>query len=115
MPKAMLILSVVIQVIAQAVGGIWGAAVGGLVLGLLWRRRGAFRAAFLGAAVAAALLLAVIGVRGGDVLGLAGMLGGNFKLPGWGVLAATLLFPALQAGGLGGGVSRLLRDERATG
>jgi hypothetical protein len=40
------------------------------------------------------------------------MLGGNFSIPGWGVLLATLLLPAIQAGGLAGGVSALLQQGR---
>jgi hypothetical protein len=44
---------------------------------------------------------------------LAKMLGGNFALPGWAILLATLLLPALQSGGLAGGVGRLLHRHNA--
>lgn len=100
--------ALVLQVAAQALGGVWGAAVGGLLIGLALRGPRAFRIGFASAAVAAALLLAMVAARGGDVMHLATMLGGNFKVPGWGILLATLLLPAAQAGGTAGGVGRLL-------
>lgn len=108
-PKLPLLISaLVLQVAAQALGGIWGAAVGGVIIGLALRQAGAFRTGFLAAAVAAALLLGMAAVRGADIMHFAGMLGANFKLPGIAMLALTLLLPALQAGGLAGGVSRLV-------
>jgi hypothetical protein len=98
-----------LQLAAQGFGGLWGAAIAGVATGVLLRERGAFRVGFVAAAIAAALLLAWVAARGGDVLGFAAMIGGNFSVPSWGILAATLLLPALQAGGLAGGVARLLR------
>ncbi len=104
--------ALLLQIAAQALGGVWGAAVGGLLIGVAVRRGGAFRIGFASAALAAVLLLGWVSLRGGDVMAFAGMLGGNFKLPGWGILVATLALPALQAGGIAGGVSRLLRNDR---
>lgn len=104
--------ALVLQLAAQAFGGAWGAAVAGVIIGLALRDRGAFRLGFAAAAMAAALLLAWVAARGGNVYALAGMLGGNFSLPAWGILAVTLLLPAVQAGGLAGGVARLLSAER---
>jgi hypothetical protein len=113
MPKLSLLVSaLVLQVAAQALGGVWGAAVGGLLVGLAWRRPGAFRTAFLAAAAAAALLLAMTAVRGAPLLGWADRLGANFSVPGWGLLALTVLLPALQAGGLAGGVARIAGRSR---
>lgn len=106
------LVALALQVAAQAFGGVWGAAVAGLATGALLRERGAFRVSFAAAAAAAALLLAWTAVQGGDVMRFAGMIGGNFKVPAWGIIAATLLLPAAQAGGLAGGISRLLRRER---
>ncbi len=105
--------ALLLQLAAQALGGVWGAAVGGVLIGVAVRRSGAFRMGFAAAAAAAALLLGWVALRGGNVMAFAAMLGGNFKLPEWGVLVATLALPALQAGGLSGGVSRLLRNDRA--
>jgi hypothetical protein len=108
MPKISLLVSaLVLQVAAQALGGIWGAAIGGVLIGLALRQKGAFRVGFLAAAVAAALLLAMTAVRGAPVLNWADRIGANFNVPGWGLLALTLLLPALQAGGLAGGIARL--------
>jgi len=110
MSKTPLFLTaLVLQVAAQALGGVWGAAVGGLLIGLALRQPGAFRIGFGAAAVAAALLLAMVAIRGGDVFGFAGMLGANFKVPAAVIVLMTLLLPALQAGGIAGGVARLLR------
>ena len=111
--RSIFLSAVVLQLAAQAFGGVWGAAIAGLLVGLALRDRGAFRIGFGSALVACALLLAFVGARGGDVLTFASMLGGNFKLPEWGVLVATFALPALQAGGLAGGTSRLLRNDRA--
>ncbi|MFN5583429.1 hypothetical protein [Gemmatimonas sp.] len=107
------VTALVLQVAAQALGGMWGAAVAGLLIGFALRGPRAFRIGFGSAAVAAALLLAMVAVRGGDVMRLAQMLGGNFALPGWAILLATLLLPALQSGGLAGGVGRLLQRHNA--
>ena len=108
---SMLLSAVVLQLAAQALGGVWGAAIAGIITGIALRDRGAFRLGFGSAALAAALLLGWVAVRGGNVLHFAGMLGGNFKLPGAGILAITLLLPALQAGGMAGGVARLARQR----
>ncbi|MFO0072654.1 MAG: hypothetical protein ACK55A_11230 [Gemmatimonas sp.] len=105
--------ALLLQLAAQAFGGVWGAAAGGLLIGVALRRAGAFRFGFSAAAAAAALLLGWVALRGGNVMAFAAMLGGNFKLPEWGVLVATFALPALQAGGLAGGTSRLLRNDRA--
>lgn len=107
------VTALVLQLAAQALGGIWGAAVAGLLIGLALRGPRAFRIGFGSAALAAALLLAMVAVRGGDVMRLAQMLGGNFALPGWVILLATLLLPALQSGGLAGGTARVLNREKA--
>lgn len=104
--------ALVLQLAAQTVGGVWGAAVGGILIGLGLRRRGAFRIGFLAAAVAALLLLIVTAVRGEGMLAFAGALGANFKVPGWGLLLLSVLLPALQAGGLAGGIARLLASRR---
>lgn len=98
-----------LQLVAQGFGGVWGAAIAGLATGVLLRERGAFRMGFAAASLAAALLLAWVAVQGGDVFGFAARIGGNFKVPAWGIVTATLLLPALQAGGLAGGVARLLK------
>lgn len=107
-----MLVALALQLVAQAFGGVWGAAVAGIVTGVLLRDRGAFRVGFAAAAVAAALLLGWTVLQGGDVLRFAGMIGGNFTLPAWAILAVTLLLPAVQAGGLAGGISRLLRNDR---
>lgn len=98
--------ALVLQVAAQALGGAWGAAVGGLLIGLALRGPRAFRLGFASAGLAAALLLAMVAARGGNVLHLAEMLGGNFSLPAWAIVLVTLLLPAVQAGGIAGGVAR---------
>jgi hypothetical protein len=109
--RSIFLSAVVLQLAAQAFGGVWGAAIAGLLVGLALRDRGAFRIGFGSALLACALLLAFVGARGGDVLTFASMLGGNFKLPGYAIILVTLLLPAVQAGGIAGGVSRLLRAE----
>lgn len=108
MPKtSLLVAALVVQVAAQSLGGIWGAAIGGIVIGLALRQSGAFRVGFLAAAVAAALLLVAAAVRGASLTTWADAIGANFGVPGWALLALTLLWPALQSGGLAGGVARL--------
>ena len=110
MHRGLLVLALVVQVLAQTFGGVWGAAIGGVAIGTLCVLRGAgggFRTGFLAAAAATALLLAMLGVRGGDIVPFASRLGANFQLPGWGLLAVTLLLPAVQSGALAGAISRL--------
>lgn len=109
--RLMFVSAVVLQSAAQWFGGVWGAAVAGLLIGVALRDRGAFRIGFGSALLACALLLGYVGARGGDVLSFASMVGANFKLPGWGILLVTLLLPAVQAGGIAGGTSRLLSAE----
>ncbi len=106
------ILALLIQVVAQTFGGVWGAAAGGVLIGLAARGKGPFRTGFLAAAVAAALLLAVTSARGAPVWHWAEMMGANFSLPGWGFVALVLLLPALQAGGLAGGIGGLAAAMR---
>lgn len=108
--RGILVLSVLLQVAAQTFAGIWGAPLAGAVTGLLLRGRGAFRVGALSAAVATAMLLGVAGARGADILTFAGNLGANFKLPGWALVLVSLLLPALQSGGIAGGVARLFRE-----
>lgn len=110
--RTMFIVAVVLQLAAQAFGGVWGAAVAGLLIGVALRDAGAFRVGFGSALLACALLLAYIGARGGNILGFANILGGNFQLPGVALVAVALLLPAIQAGGIAGGTARLLRTAR---
>jgi hypothetical protein len=107
MKPSLFITALVLQVVAQTFGGGWGAAGAGVLIGLAMRSGGAFRTGALSAALATALLLAVAAARGADIGHFAGMIGGNFGLPGWGILAVTLLLPALQSGGLAGAIGRL--------
>jgi hypothetical protein len=108
MKSAPFTIALVLQVLAQSVGGIWGAAIAGALTGLVVRGAGGFRTGALSAATAVLLLLTVAGMRGASIVPFAGMIGANFNLPGWGILALALLLPALQAGGLAGGVARLV-------
>lgn len=109
MPRGgVMVLALVLQVLAQSLSGLWGAAVAGLLIGLLIRGRGAFRIGFIAAAVATLLLLLAVAVRGSGLLSFANMVGGNFSAPGWVMLLVSILLPALQSGGLAGGVARLL-------
>jgi hypothetical protein len=109
--RTIFIAAVVLQLAAQAFSGMWGAAVAGLLIGVALRDTGAFRIGFGSALLACALLLAYIGARGGNILGFANMLGGNFQLPGAAIVAVALLLPAIQAGGMAGGAARLLSAE----
>jgi hypothetical protein len=59
--------------------------------------RGAVRSCMLGAALGWGLLLGRIALEGPVEL-LARRAGGVLGLPGWGLVVATLLFPALLAG-----------------
>ena len=61
------------------------------------RPRGAVRSCMLGAALGWGLLLGWTAL-GSPVELLARRAGGVLELPGWGLLVATLLFPALLAG-----------------
>lgn len=106
------ISAVLLQFVAQRFLGAWGAAVAGLLTGVLFRQGGAIRAGAFSAAIAAAVLLLAAAERGASITEFAVMIGRNFSLPGWAILAATLLLPALQAGGFAGLVSRVLRTER---
>jgi hypothetical protein len=72
------------------------------VLAAVWvrvasRSRAAVRSCILGAALGWALLLGWTALNGPVDL-LARRAGGVLELPGWGLLVATLLFPALLAG-----------------
>ncbi len=109
---AVFIVALLVQVGAQAFGGVWGAAVGGVLIGLAVRGKGAFRVGFFAAIVAAALLLGATAMRGAPVWQWAGMIATNFALPAWGIVTMTLLLPALQAGGIAGGVGRVLEKGR---
>lgn len=106
------IVALLVQVAAQAFLGVWGAAIGGVLIGLAVRGPGAFRVGFFSAIVAAALLLGAAAMRGAPVWHWAGMIAGNFQLPAWGIMAMTLLLPALQAGGIAGGIGRGLAVSR---
>lgn len=106
------ISAVLLQFVAQRFLGVWGAAVAGVLTGVLFRQGGAIRAGALSAAIAAAVLLVVAAERGAALMEFAVMIGRNFSLPGWAVLVATLVLPALQAGGFAGLVSRVLRTDR---
>ncbi|WP_373062710.1 hypothetical protein [Gemmatimonas sp.] len=106
------ISAVLLQFVAQRFLGVWGAAVAGVLTGVLFRQGGAIRAGALSAAMAAAVLLVVAAERGAALMEFAAMIGRNFSLPGWAVLVATLVLPALQAGGFAGLVSRVLRTDR---
>ncbi len=108
------VLALVVQVLALSFGGVWGAAGAGIVIGALvglGGGRGAFRVGFLSALVATALLLGVATMRGAPVAHFAEMIGANFKLPGAALLAVTLLLPALQSGGVAGGIGRLASKQ----
>ena len=104
--------AVLLQYVAQRFLGVWGAAVAGLITGVMFRQGGAIRAGAMSAALAAAMLLIAAAERGVALTEFATTIGRNFALPGWAVLVATLVLPALQAGGFAGLVSRLLRKDR---
>jgi len=106
------ISAVLLQFVAQRFLGVWGAAVAGALTGVLFRQGGAIRAGACSAAIAAAVLLLAAAERGVALTEFATTIGRNFSLPGWAVLVATLALPALQAGGVAGLVSRVLRKER---
>jgi hypothetical protein len=106
-----LALGLIVQVAALTVGGIWGAAIGGVIIGAFIAASGGtggFRTGFLAALIATALLLGVAVIRGAPITHFADMIGANFKLPGAALLAVTLLLPALQSGGLAGGIGRVV-------
>ena len=107
-----LISAVLLQFVAQRFLGVWGAAVAGALTGVLFRQGGAIRAGACSAAIAAAVLLLAAAERGVALTDFATTIGRNFSLPGWAVLVATLALPALQAGGVAGLVSGVLRKER---
>jgi hypothetical protein len=109
MKPSLFVTALVLQVAALAFGGIWGAVGAGVLIGLAMRSGGAFRTGFLTALLATALLLGVAAVRGAPIMHFAGMIGGNFKLSAGALLAVTLLLPALQSGGIAGGIGRLTR------
>lgn len=112
MPKnRWLVAALVVQLLAQAFGGVWGAAVGGLLIGVTLREHAPFRVGFVAAAVAAAALLAGAMMRGAPLLTFADMIGANFTVPGAALLALSVLFPAVQSGGIAGGVGRLLAGK----
>ena len=104
--------AVLLQYVAQRFLGVWGAAVAGLITGVMFRQGGAIRAGAMSAALAAAVLLIAAAERGVALTEFATTIGRNFALPGWAVLVATLVLPALQAGGFAGLVSRVLRKDR---
>ena len=104
--------AVLLQFVAQRFLGVWGAAVAGLITGVMFRQGGAIRAGAISAALAAAVLLIAAAERGVALTEFATTIGRNFALPGWAVLVATLVLPALQAGGFAGLVSRILRKDR---
>lgn len=104
--------AVLLQFVAQRFLGVWGAAVAGLITGVMFRQGGAIRAGAISAALAAAVLLIAAAERGVALTEFATTIGRNFALPGWAVLVATLVLPALQAGGFAGLVSRVLRKDR---
>lgn len=108
-------LALILQVAALTVGGIWGAAGGGVLIGLIAAfgasGRGGFRLGFLSAALATALLLGIAAVRGAPIASFADMIGANFKLPGAALLAVTLVLPALQSGGIAGGIGRMAAKQ----
>ena len=104
--------AVLLQYVAQRFLGVWGAAVAGLITGVMFRQGGAIRAGAMSAALAAAVLLIAAAERGVALTEFATTIGRNFALPGWAVLVATLVLPALQAGGFAGLVSRILRKDR---
>ncbi|MBL0939463.1 MAG: hypothetical protein IBJ03_11240 [Gemmatimonadaceae bacterium] len=111
MPRGgVFVLALVLQVAAQSISGLWGAAAAGLFIGLVIRDRGAFRTGFLAAACATLVLLIAVAVRGEGLMQWANMIGANFSAPGWALLLISILLPALQSGGLAGGVARLLRS-----
>ncbi len=99
----------VLQLVAQQYSGVWGAAVAGVITGIVLRAGRAGRTAALTAAAAAAFLLLLEVLQGAALGTFADMVGKNFALPGWVVVVATLLLPALQAGGMAAGVSRVVR------
>jgi hypothetical protein len=110
MKSSHLALGLVVQVVALTVGGVWGAALGGVVIGIvvaLSGGTGGFRTGFLAAFIATALLLGVAAFRGAPIAHFADMIGANFKLPGAALLALTLVLPALQSGGIAGGIGRM--------
>ncbi len=108
------IVALLVQVAAQSLLGVWGAAAGGLIVGLMVRGRGAFRVGFGSAMVAAALLLGATAMRGAPLWHWAAMIAASFQLPAWGIVALTLLLPALQAGGIAGGVGHgMAREARS--
>lgn len=109
-----LIFALVIQVVAQSLSGVWGAAIGGVFIGLFMRKKGAFAVGFCSAMVAAAMLLLATSVRGAALYHWAGMMGANFGLPAWGLMAVTLVLPALQAGGFAGGIGLLAHRMTST-
>lgn len=111
------IVALLVQVAAQAFGGVWGAAAGGVLIGLVarGRGRGSFQTGFFAALVAAALLLAATAMRGVAIWDWAAMIADSLKLPVWALIAATLLLPALQSGGLAGGVGRLIGGQPTRG
>jgi hypothetical protein len=105
------VTAVLLQFVAQRFLGVWGAAAAGLFTGVIFRRGGAVRAGALSAMLAAAVLLAAAAERGVALTDFAATIGQNFSLPGWAVLVATFVLPALQAGGCAGLVSRLLTKD----
>jgi hypothetical protein len=108
-----LISAVLLQFVAQRFLGAWGAGVAGALTGVMFRQGGAVRAGAFSAALAAAVLLLAAAERGVAITEFATTIGRNFSVPGWAVLVATLALPALQAGGVAGLISRVLRKDRA--
>jgi hypothetical protein len=101
-----------VQLLAQQFLGPWGAAAGGVAISVFSAQGRAGRLAAYSAAMAAAALLLVAIAQGATIPQFADKLGANFGVPGAALLALTLLLPAMQAGLLAAGTSRLLRGAR---
>lgn len=108
-----------IGAIAVAVGsrwfGWWFPAVWGVAAGLLWPHDRPGRTAAVAAALGWAAWL-VVPIVGGAPMGLlATKLGALFQLPGWALIALTVVYPALLAGCAAVLTARLRGTRRARG
>ena len=68
----------------------------GLVVGFVWPVRAARRVALAGI-LAWGSVLATAAIRGDPIVAFGTTLGGAMSVPGWVVIAATLLYPAVLA------------------
>jgi hypothetical protein len=98
-----LLLALGINLVAQRFGGAWGGPIAGMLIAAIMPTM-AGRAAAVTAPLAAGGLLGAAAMQGAPLTEFAGRVAGNFGLPGWAAVAASIVLPSLQAGGTAGAI-----------